>query len=60
MTVEEVKENTRLSLTTQLQETYQRHDTKLRELFHLTKFVSLVDYDSNAAKQDESEVFREV
>jgi hypothetical protein len=43
-----------------LYETFELHDTKVRELFHLTKFVSLVDYDAKVAKQDESEVFKEV
>jgi len=44
----------------QLHDTYERHDNKVRELFHLTKFVTLVDYDAKAAKEDESEVFKEV
>jgi hypothetical protein len=44
----------------QLHDTYERHDDKVRELFHLTKFVTLVDYDAKAAKEDESEVFNEV
>jgi hypothetical protein len=59
-TAEDIKESRRTLLTTRLQETYQTHDTKLRELFHLTKFISLVDYDPDAAKEDESEVFRDV
>jgi hypothetical protein len=44
----------------QLHDTYERHDNKVRELFHLTKFVTLVDYDAKTAKEDESEVFNEV
>src|SRR2546423_407727 len=59
-TLEGVKNATRSARKKQLQETYEVHDVKVRELFHLTKFVSLVDYDANAAKDDESEVFKEV
>ena len=44
----------------QLHDSYERHDSKVRELFQLTKFVTLVDYDAKAAKEDESEVFKEV
>jgi len=60
VTVEELKEKSRMTRTKKLQETYQQHDSKVRELFHLTKFVSLVDYDDEEAKRNESEVFREV
>lgn len=59
-TFEGIKEATRSALKKRLQETFEIHDGKVRELFHLTKFVSLVDYDANAAKEDESEVFLEV
>ena len=58
--VEGIKNATRSAHKKRLQETYEHHDVKVRELFHLTKFVSLVDYDANAAKKDESEVFKEV
>jgi len=58
--VEGIKNATRAAHMKRLQETYEHHDVKVRELFHLTKFVSLVDYDANAAKVDESEVFKEV
>jgi hypothetical protein len=58
-TAEGIKNATRSAHKKRLQETYEDHDVKVRELFHLTKFVSLVDYDANAAKQDESEVFKE-
>jgi hypothetical protein len=44
----------------QLHDTYESHDNKVRELFHLTKFVTLVDYDAKTAKEDESEVFNDV
>ena len=60
ITAAELKETSKTTRTKKLQETYQEHDAKVRELFHLTKFVTLVDYDVNAAKEDESEVFKEV
>jgi hypothetical protein len=59
-TAQELKDATRSGHKKRLQQTYEAHDSKVRELFHLTKFVSLVDYDAKTAKQDESEVFREV
>ena len=59
-TVEGLKNVTRAAHKKRLQETYEHHDVNVRELFHLTKFVSLVDYDANVAKGDESEVFKEV
>lgn len=59
-TFEGIREATRSARKKRLQETFELHDGKVRELFHLTKFVSLVDYDTKAAKEDESEVFREV
>ena len=59
-TAEGLKNATKSARQKQLHETFELHDTKVRELFHLTKFVSLVDYDAKAAKQDESEVFKEV
>jgi hypothetical protein len=59
-TFEGIKEATRSARKKRLQETVEVHDGKVRELFHLTKFVSLVDYDANTAKGDESEVFKEV
>jgi hypothetical protein len=58
--VEQLKDVTKSEHKKKMQETYERHDSKVRELFHLTKFVSLVDYDAKIAKQDESEVFHEV
>jgi hypothetical protein len=59
-TLEGIKEATRSARKKRLQETIEVHDGKVRELFHLTKFVSLVDYNASAAKGDESEVFKEV
>jgi len=59
-TSDENKASARAIRQKQLHDTYERHDNKVRELFHLTKFVTLVDYDANAAKEDESEVFKEV
>jgi len=60
VSMEDIKEKSRSIRTKKLQETFQEHDSKVRELFHLTKFVSFVDYDPKAAKEDESEVFKEV
>jgi hypothetical protein len=59
-TVEEIKEETKAARQKQLHETFEKHDNKVRELFHLTKFVNLVGYDVETAKEDESEVFKEV
>jgi len=59
-TPEQGKNATKSAYKKRLHETYEVHDTKVRELFHLTKFVTLVDYDAKAAKEDESEVFKEV
>ena len=59
-TPERVKNATKSAHQKRLHETYELHDTKVRELFHLTKFVTMVDYDAKAAKEDESEVFKEV
>jgi hypothetical protein len=59
-TAEEIKNVTKSAYQKRLHKTFELHDTKVRELFHLTKFVTLVDYDAKAAKQDESEVFKEV
>ena len=56
----QVKNATKSAHQKRLHETYELHDAKVRELFHLTKFVTLVDYDAKAAKEDESEVFKEV
>ncbi|TFY59646.1 hypothetical protein EVJ58_g5650 [Rhodofomes roseus] len=36
-----------------------RHDTYVRERFHLEQFVTLVSYDPKTAKKDDSTVFRE-
>lgn len=59
-TAEEIQNATKSAHQKSLHKTFELHDTKVRELFHLTKFVTLVDYDAKAAKQDESEVFKEV
>ncbi|EJD41611.1 hypothetical protein AURDEDRAFT_186421 [Auricularia subglabra TFB-10046 SS5] len=40
-----------------LEEIKDTHDEMVRELFHLEKFVSLVNYDPKAAKDDNSQVF---
>ncbi|EPQ55485.1 hypothetical protein GLOTRDRAFT_106023 [Gloeophyllum trabeum ATCC 11539] len=43
----------------QLESVFDRHDTLVREAFHLEKFVSLLSYDPQVAKEDNSNVFRE-
>ena len=58
--VEQIKNAAKSTRQKRLHHTFDLHDTKVRELFHLTKFVTLVDYDAEAAKGDESEVFKEV
>ncbi|WFD42778.1 DNA helicase [Malassezia psittaci] len=42
-----------------LDTTHKEHDALVRELFHLTKFVTMTSYDPHAAKSDQSEVFRQ-
>ncbi|KAA8911698.1 hypothetical protein TRICI_003730 [Trichomonascus ciferrii] len=42
-----------------LSEIFDRHDDRVRMLFHLENFVSLVNYDPQTAKQDHSNVFEE-
>ena len=59
-TADENKAAAKATRQKQLHDTYERHDSKVRELFHLTKFVTLVDYDAKTAKEDESEVFNDV
>ena len=58
--VEKLRHGATSSRKKRLQEIFEVHDNKVRELFHLTKFVTLADYDAKAAKEDESEVFQEV
>ncbi|KAN0062939.1 swr1 complex component [Thecaphora frezii] len=41
----------------ELEQIHDSHDTLVRELFHLVKFVTLIGYDPEVAKQDRSEVF---
>ncbi|KAF8841686.1 hypothetical protein BDN67DRAFT_949069 [Paxillus ammoniavirescens] len=36
-----------------------RHDDTVREVFHLEKFVTLLEYDPKVAKRDDSVVFQE-
>ncbi|CAO1633143.1 unnamed protein product [Parajaminaea phylloscopi] len=45
------------SLQRRLDEVHNQHDMMVRELFHLTKFVTYVGYDPETAKQDRSHVF---
>ncbi|PWY99289.1 hypothetical protein BCV70DRAFT_162873 [Testicularia cyperi] len=40
-----------------LEEVHEDHDLLVRELFHLTKFVTMVGYDPEVARQDKSDVF---
>ena len=58
--MDQIKDAAKSERQKTLHKSFQQHDTKLRELFHLTKFVTLVDYDVKAAKEDQSEVFQEV
>ena len=44
-------------LRKRLEQTHEEHDALVRELFHLTKFVTLMGYDPEMARQDQSEVF---
>lgn len=59
-TVDQMKDEALSTRKRKLQQTYEAHDSKVRELFHLTKFITLADYDAKAAKEDKSEVFNEV
>ncbi|CAE6417990.1 unnamed protein product [Rhizoctonia solani] len=43
----------------ELDEVHDRHDSLLRELFHLQKFVTLIGFDPNVAKREKSEVWEE-
>ncbi|CAE6506413.1 unnamed protein product [Rhizoctonia solani] len=43
----------------ELDKVHDRHDSLLRELFHLQKFVTLIGFDPNVAKQEKSEVWEE-
>ncbi|CAE6457974.1 unnamed protein product [Rhizoctonia solani] len=43
----------------QLDEVYDTHDSLLREMFHLQKFVTLIGFDPDVAKQERSEVWEE-
>lgn len=43
----------------ELAEIYNRHDDRVRLLFHLEKFVSLISFDPQVAKADHSNVFEE-
>ncbi|CAE6471948.1 unnamed protein product [Rhizoctonia solani] len=43
----------------ELDEVHDRHDSLLRELFHLQKFVTLIGFDPDVAKQEKSEVWEE-
>lgn len=40
-----------------LDSTFKEHDALVRELFHLTKFVTLTSYNPQDAQEDKSEVF---
>ncbi|SPO30146.1 related to SWR1 - DEAH-box protein, putative RNA helicase [Ustilago trichophora] len=40
-----------------LEDVHDRHDMLVRELFHLTKFVTMVGYDPDVARNDQSDVF---
>ncbi|KAJ1597642.1 hypothetical protein NDA14_006934 [Ustilago hordei] len=40
-----------------LEQVHDDHDMLVRELFHLTKFVTMVGYDPHLARNDQSDVF---
>lgn len=40
-----------------LEDVHDGHDMLVRELFHLTKFVTMVGYDPDVARTDQSDVF---
>ncbi|SAM85948.1 related to SWR1-DEAH-box protein, putative RNA helicase [Ustilago bromivora] len=40
-----------------LEQVHDGHDMLVRELFHLTKFVTMVGYDPHLARNDQSDVF---
>lgn len=40
-----------------LEDVHDGHDMLVRELFHLTKFVTMVGYDPHVAREDQSDVF---
>ncbi|TBU22323.1 hypothetical protein BD311DRAFT_800539, partial [Dichomitus squalens] len=42
----------------ELDRVFDRHDSLIREAFHLEKFVSLLSYDPKIAKEDRSDVFQ--
>ncbi|KAG1746455.1 hypothetical protein EDB19DRAFT_358254 [Suillus lakei] len=48
-----------LARQTELDQIMDTHDTMVREVFHLEKFVTLIEYDPTVAKQDNSIVFQE-
>ncbi|KDQ56398.1 hypothetical protein JAAARDRAFT_311064 [Jaapia argillacea MUCL 33604] len=60
--VEEL-EAKRASLVTarqaELESVLDRHDSLVREAFHMEKFVTLISYNPKEAKEDQSPVFRE-
>ena len=41
----------------ELEDVHDNHDMLVRELFHLTKFVTMVGYDPDVARNDQSDVF---
>ncbi|EEB94349.1 hypothetical protein MPER_06849 [Moniliophthora perniciosa FA553] len=43
----------------QLESIYDRHDSMVRELFHMENFLTMTTYDPTEAKRDESVAFRQ-
>ncbi|ESK97246.1 helicase swr1 [Moniliophthora roreri MCA 2997] len=43
----------------QLESIYDRHDSMIRELFHMENFLTMTTYDPTEAKRDESVAFRQ-
>ncbi|KIJ15547.1 hypothetical protein PAXINDRAFT_77322, partial [Paxillus involutus ATCC 200175] len=58
---EVANERTRMLVDRQaeLDRVLDRHDDSVREVFHLEKFVTLLEYDPKVAKRDDSVVFQE-
>ncbi|ODV91242.1 hypothetical protein CANCADRAFT_121715 [Tortispora caseinolytica NRRL Y-17796] len=57
--IQQKSEDTIKKLRSELTETYKHHDDLLRLLFHLDHFITLVGYDSNVARSDNSEAFQQ-
>ncbi|ODQ68247.1 hypothetical protein NADFUDRAFT_20676 [Nadsonia fulvescens var. elongata DSM 6958] len=59
MSIEELRDLEILEKKIQLAKILSENDAKVRQLFHLEKFVTLVNYDPILAKNDNSSVFEQ-